>query len=383
MATEKRKKILIFIDWFLPGYKAGGPIRSCSNIVDHLHTKFDFHIVTRDTDYQETKPYSGIKPNVWLDFQGKAKVYYISSDKLGFGIIRKFINENQWDGIYLNHIFSTYFSIAPILFKKNIKLVLAPRGAFASGALGVKSAKKKYFIKFVKALGVYKNVVFHATNEKEKQEIIDHLGSNIKVKVASNLPRLIQNEKSITLEKEVGDLRLVSVARVSPEKNTLFALEVLKGTNYNGNIQFDIYGAINNQDYWSKCKSIIEKLPENIQVNYLDSIDSDHVIKTMMKYHFLFMPTLGENYGHSILESFTANRPVIISDQTPWRNLKIEKVGWDLPLNISDFEQVITQALSMDNTDYQKLCNSCGVYVKKIFENNQLIADSEALFKDL
>ncbi|CAN5434615.1 hypothetical protein BH10BAC1_BH10BAC1_14720 [soil metagenome] len=30
-----KKKVLIFIDWYLPGYKAGGPRQSVANLVAH------------------------------------------------------------------------------------------------------------------------------------------------------------------------------------------------------------------------------------------------------------------------------------------------------------------------------------------------------------
>lgn len=39
-------KVLIFIDWFAPGYKAGGPITSNVNIVEHLSDKLDFYVIT-------------------------------------------------------------------------------------------------------------------------------------------------------------------------------------------------------------------------------------------------------------------------------------------------------------------------------------------------
>jgi len=32
MQSKDKKKILVFIDWYLPGYKAGGPVRSMANI---------------------------------------------------------------------------------------------------------------------------------------------------------------------------------------------------------------------------------------------------------------------------------------------------------------------------------------------------------------
>ena len=38
----KNKKVLICIDWFLPAYKAGGPIQSISNMVNHLKNHIEF-----------------------------------------------------------------------------------------------------------------------------------------------------------------------------------------------------------------------------------------------------------------------------------------------------------------------------------------------------
>ncbi len=59
----QEKKILVFIDWFLPGYKAGGPIRSVAHIVSQLSGNYKFFIVTRNTDYLESEPYKSIKSN--------------------------------------------------------------------------------------------------------------------------------------------------------------------------------------------------------------------------------------------------------------------------------------------------------------------------------
>ncbi len=63
--SNDKKTILIFIDWFLPGYKAGGPIQSCAHLIEHLSDTFNFLVVTRDIDYSENKPYTTIKSNEW------------------------------------------------------------------------------------------------------------------------------------------------------------------------------------------------------------------------------------------------------------------------------------------------------------------------------
>ena len=61
----QRKKILITIDWFLPGTKSGGPVRSYANMLDHLGAYYDFYIVTRDTDFLSDEVYSNIESNAW------------------------------------------------------------------------------------------------------------------------------------------------------------------------------------------------------------------------------------------------------------------------------------------------------------------------------
>ena len=77
-----KKRILVFIDWFLPGYKGGGPIQSVANLIQHLKDDFDFSVITRDTDYCETTPYKEIKSNQWNVLPDDTRVYYFSEDQL-------------------------------------------------------------------------------------------------------------------------------------------------------------------------------------------------------------------------------------------------------------------------------------------------------------
>ncbi|MFM7726721.1 MAG: hypothetical protein ACKO7B_08465, partial [Flavobacteriales bacterium] len=70
-----RKKILVFADWFLPGYKAGGPIRSVANLVQTLDV--DFWIVTRITDHQSNEPYTGIVAGSWSIHRPNVQVCYM------------------------------------------------------------------------------------------------------------------------------------------------------------------------------------------------------------------------------------------------------------------------------------------------------------------
>jgi hypothetical protein len=58
--------ILIFIDWFWPGYLAGGPIQSVLALVNSLNDTFNFKIITANTDLNSEKKYENIESNKWI-----------------------------------------------------------------------------------------------------------------------------------------------------------------------------------------------------------------------------------------------------------------------------------------------------------------------------
>src|SRR5215813_4412202 len=62
---HRRTGVLVFADYYLPGFKAGGPIRTLANIMEQLGDEFEFRIVTRDRDYGDRSPYPGILTNCW------------------------------------------------------------------------------------------------------------------------------------------------------------------------------------------------------------------------------------------------------------------------------------------------------------------------------
>lgn len=377
------KKILVFIDWFLPGYKAGGPIRSVANLAAHLSSKFEFFIVTRNTDYLEPIPYPNIVPNKWIDFAENIKIFYFSEDKLNITNIKKLVNDTDFDIVYINGIYSFYFSLLPVyLFRKTRKkVVVASRGMLSEHSFSSKNLKKKIFFRFARLFKFYKKVNFHVTNEHEKNEV---KALNLKPEdfiVAPNLAAKLFTQIRHQHKKTPGNLKLISIARISVEKNTLFALKLLANGNYSGIIELDIYGSVYQQEYWNECLTVIKNLPKTIRVNYKGELDNKKVNETLQNYHFSFLPSLGENFGHSILESMSAACPVIISDQTPWRNLEEQNVGWDISLkNEAEFIKIIQYCIDMDQEEYNKWSNSAYVFAKEFANNPELIEQSRKLF---
>jgi glycosyltransferase involved in cell wall biosynthesis len=378
----KRKKILIFIDWYRPGFKAGGPIQSVANLVDNLKEEFDFFIVTRDTDYCETTPYKSVKSNEWNEQDDNVHVYYFSHDNLTRNNIRNLIRKTEFDQVYLNGIYSFYFTLIPLYYlrKKHQKnIIIATRGMLAKSALGVKKRKKQFFIRAVKVLKLFDHVIFHATNEDEKADIRNEFGDKVHVRTAGNLPAVNKHIRWKEKEKLSGQLKLVNIARIAPEKNLIFALQLLK--QIRSEVIFDFYGPVYDQQYWNDCKSVLDELPSNIKANYKGSIENEKVQDLFTNYHFMFMPTLGENFGHIILQSLSAGCPVIISDQTPWKFLEQKNIGWDISFESPDaFINVIEQSAKMGQIEYNKMSQNAFEYAEKYVENKEIVEQNRHLF---
>ena len=380
----KKKKILVFIDWFLPGYRAGGPIQSCANLIEHLKDDVEFSIVTRNKDMGESVPYIGIAGNEWIIDSSGTRIFYFSDTFLSFKNIKKVLLTEEYDVVYLNSFFSLYFTIFPLivlkLFNSSKKIVLATRGMLGEGALSIKPLKKYLFIFLSKIFGLYSKVMWHATSGLEKKEIEKIFGASAKTTVATNLPK----KEVITYvekKKEHNSLSLVFLSRISKKKNLSAVLDYLLNVNIRGNITFHVYGPIEDALYWEHCLAKVKLLPRNIKFFYQGIVNPLQINSIFRQYHFLILPTLHENYGHVIFESLSAGCPVIISNTTPWLRLEEKKVGWDIPLTDNEqFAAVINKCVKMDQEEYDQWSHNAFEYAETIVKDKGLVEQSRKLF---
>ena len=379
MIEDKPSKsvILTFVRFYLPGYKSGGPVRTIANMVEHLGDDFEFKIVTLDRDATDDQAYFGVKADQWNEV-GKAKVYYLSPENRTFPRIAKLIINTEHNLLYLNSFFDPHFSVFPLLARKLNKLpdrpvILAPRGEFSEGAVGLKIWKKRPFLKISKIFGLYNNITWQASSDYEKADIRRVLGNVAeRIVVAPNLTKQIEVNKS-TIQKKITNrpLRIVFLSRVAKKKNLLFALKVLNKLKVP--IELDIYGIISDETYWQKCIQAIKELPAEIKVNYHGAIPHEQVNNLLFEYDLLFLPTLGENFGHVIYEALSVGLPVLISDKTPWRNLVKEGVGWDLPLDDKDnYVDAINQFANLNILEREKISRQAIQYAERISSNDNI-----------
>ncbi|HXD94606.1 MAG TPA: glycosyltransferase [Bacteroidia bacterium] len=381
---KTKKNILVFADWYLPAYKAGGPVKSIAALVFYLKDDFNFYIITSDKDLFATEPHKGIKSNEWNVLPNGEHVFYFSDDFLSFKNLRTVIEKIEYNCVYLNSFFSKRFTIYPLLLKKlNIiktPILLAPRGMLGGGALSLKAGKKNMFIKLAKATGLYKHIIWHATSLQEEKEIKQLFTHHIKT--ISNL--ILPPVKNRTdYSKTINELKICFVSRIAQKKNLLFALEVLQTINA-GKIVFDVYGPAEEGNYYAQCIELAKKLPNNISVNFKGDLQGDEVEQTLKNYHLFFLPTLNENFGHAIVEAMLNGCIPLISNATPWRNLKAKNIGWDIALNEKEkFATTINEVLQLSQADFELKSKAVQQYALTNCIDSGAIEAYKSLFNSL
>lgn len=380
-----KPKLLLFSDWFFPGYKAGGPIKSVTNLSIALQQQMNVYVFTSDTDLNNTQSYSGIQSNEWIKpiNDSDVQVFYCSKNELTKNKIEQIIEEIQPSVVYLNHMWSYWFVLQPLLicwwkFKK-IKIVLCPRGALFPSALHYQRTffKKKALLTLIKFLGIHKKIHFHATTIHEKDTIKKNFG-DVKIHIANNLPDLHQ-EKLSRIEKSVGELKIAFIARIVDIKNLLILLNNLNKLKQA--ISLTIAGPAEDEAYWNDCKKVIETFPENITVNYAGEIKPEQVMPLISRHHLYCLPTRGENFGHSIFEAFLIGRPVLISNKTPWLELQSKQAGWDVDIEPADcLKDYIECAANWTQDEFDTHCKGAWEIANNYIHNPNLITDYNQMF---
>jgi hypothetical protein len=175
---NKPASIFILIPIYLPAFKAGGPLKSIANMVDHLGSEFDFHIIASDRDLGDKAAFPGVVPNTWIHV-AKAKVLYVRPALRGLLAISRILSVSDYSLLYLNSVFSRLFSMLPLLILtfhlvRRVPVIVAPRGEFSPGALMIKPKRKKLYLSILRLLRLDYGIIWHASSEFERLDIIRH-----------------------------------------------------------------------------------------------------------------------------------------------------------------------------------------------------------------
>ncbi|MDP4130491.1 MAG: glycosyltransferase [Bacteroidota bacterium] len=167
----------------------------------------------------------------------------------------------------------------------------------------------------------------------------------------------------------------------SRRKISFFFLKLLNLLPESIELEFTIYGDVEDEKYWNQAQKVLHFLPPNIAVIFRGPLPHEQVTPTLEANHVFVLPSKGENFGHAIFEAFSSGRPVLISDKTPWRGLKDLQVGWDIPLNCPEaWLRALQEAADADQQTFDAWSEKCHQFAREHLDRSDLKNAYKKLF---
>ena len=326
MTSQTPIRVLILTQYFLPAFRAGGPVPSLDYLSDDPRGFVLYSVVSSDRDLGTKLRLPRTEVNSWVA-EGSRRVMRLGGNRIAIALrIARILRTEDFDVAYLNSIWSRLFSLWPIALSvtrlvPRRALVIAPRGELSSAALGEKRQGKGLLSRFVRMAYRHLNVSFHATAGHEAEDITTWISPHqATLACVPNIGAATRTQEGRQLVRG-GDipLRLLFVGRIAPIKNLDVALLAMHRADVKCSLK--VVGPDDDLAYVAKCKAIAARLPDNVTVQFEGAHPHEKIAAWMAQADALLAPSRGENFGQAISEALAQGLPVITSSKTPWTSL--------------------------------------------------------------
>lgn len=317
--AERRPRVLIVAPHFFPAFRAGGPVRTLKGMVQTHGDRFDFFVLTSDTDFGQSTPME-VPRRQWIR-HGACQVRYIPRSPVTVTreLVKAFRSVRP-DLLYLNSLLHPRMAILPLLLHRlgllDAPVLLAPRGELSAEMLRIKRLKKWTYLHFG-ARVLTRGVAWHATTENEARDI-HRVFPEAPIHVRPNETSL-PTKAAPPLRGPGSDprapLRAVMVSRLSSNKGLHTLLQALAHTK--DRVVLDVYGAFEDDKYSTECLRLAAAAAHH-EITFKGPVAHDQVGAIFRRADVFLFPTVSENFGHVVSESLAQSCPVVIADVTPW-----------------------------------------------------------------
>ena len=353
-------RIAVLADYYHPAKKAGGPVRTLTAMVSRSGHRSSVFVATCGFDLGETRPLP-VTLDEWTQSLGTS-AWYRSKGVLAYSRMLIAVRRISPTTIYINSIFSPTSAVAPILLHRlgffgPADLVVAPRGELDPGALATRPTKKCLYLTILRRILHPRISLWHASARLEAQNISASFpGARVVIHPNENdLP-----DRAARPHARRDRRRIVFFSRIAPKKGLHILLEALGYCTFEASL--DVVGGAKPQDdkYLRECIRIAASLPDHIEVRFLGHRDLINAQTFLTHYDMSVLPTSGENFGHTIIESMSAATPIMVPSTTPWTNV-LSKDSLVVPtLDPVDWAESITRFLSLSQPQMLATSSSVG-----------------------
>jgi glycosyltransferase involved in cell wall biosynthesis len=375
---EVKKRVLIAVDWFPPAFKAGGPIRSAYNLAAFLSQTHEVWVVTGNRDLGEEQPLD-VRADQWSTVEmGTAAIQVRYTSRIDKSQWKDILDEVKPEVIHLNSLFSKGFTLLPLRVlrqRPNVRVVMAPRGMLGEAALSIKPLKKRMFLALARGMGWMDRVRWHASSEQEATEVRQAF-PHAQTAVAQNLPSPAPSEIA---SRPDDRWNIAVIGRIHRVKNLHFGLQAVLGAQSSRPVTVNFIGPVEDAAYKLELERLATK-NSAVEVVFHGGMPPSELGPHFQAAHYLLSSTTQENFGHSIVEAWAHGCPVLISDRTPWRGLEAYNVGWDWPLDESEWNAGLNAALTLNDAEWEAKSRAARGYFSERVQSAEAERANLALF---
>ena len=389
LTASSPPRITVFTRGYPPAHLMGGPARSVFALVEALAADFRFSVITSAFDDPAAGPMRSVKPSRWSTL-GHATIWYEREYRISAWRTATLLKGTKPQLVYLNSFFDYRFSILPLLItrmtSRRTPVVLAPRGELLAAALALKWQKKRVFIAAFRMLGLYKDVIWHASTSQERADIERVFGAGARSHVAIDLRTgLSVGEEQNHDQRPHADphcCSLVFFSRIVPKKNVATVIRAMPLVK--SKVRLSIAGPIGDASYWAECLKLIDNISDPEMIKYVGSIPADGAISFLRRFDLFVFPTLSENFGHVVLESLAAGTPVIVGNDTPWHQIETFGAGWICEAGSPEaVAALIERFLALDEGARMRMRTAARALARQVLNDPRGVDANRAMFRAL
>lgn len=336
-------------------------------------------MVTGNRDLDEEHPLV-VRADQWSTIEtGTATIQVRYSSGIDKGQWRDILDEVKPEVIHLNSLFSSGFTLLPLRVlrqRPSVRVVMAPRGMLGEAALSIKPLKKRLFLALARGIGWMDRVRWHASSEQEATEVRQAF-PRAQTAVAQNLPSPAPSEIA---SRPDDSWNIAVIGRIHRVKNLHFGLQAVLGAQASRPVTVNFIGPVEDADYQTELEHLATKNPA-VEVVFHGGMPPSELAPHFHAAHYLLSSTTQENFGHSIVEAWAHGCPVLISDRTPWRGLEAHNVGWDWPLDESEWHTGLNTALTLNHAEWEAKSRAARGYFSERVQSAEAERANLALFE--
>ena len=263
----------------------------------------------------------------------------------------------------------------------SLKLVTAPRGTLASWSLAKGKWKKRIFGALFQYPALRLTDMFHATSEKEYEEIraLGYRQPVAIVPIGMDIPEedVFNAEAQRRREVEERRKRVVFFGRLHKVKGVDRLVRAWERVARDG---WELVIAGPDCGMLEELKGLVaeRRLP---RVSFVGEINGQAKYEFLANSDIYVLPSDTENFGVTVTEALASGTPVIASQGTPWQGLVRERCGRWVPVGVEPLAAALDELMSMSDEERVAMGERGHMWIRRDFSWNGIGGKMRAAYE--